>query len=349
MSPREPGKEKSIFNTRNIFLVLGIGLFLYMLFSFGIDNILIYLGRLGWYFIPILCVWFFVYICNTIAWQFIIKSDKISFDNLLAITIGGYALNYITPFFKLGGEPYRAVMLKEKLGTDQAVSATISYLMLHFLSSFLIWITATVIILFTIPLSSFLFVIFTAGFVVFSYVSYLFIKGYKYGVTKNFASVLMKLPLLNKFSDTVENKEYILNNIDGITRELYHNRKKDFLAANFFEYLSRLVTTFEYYFILKAIGFEPSFADIFIINAGAGLVSNLFFIVPFELGVKEGGLYTLLGFLQYTPSIGIFVSIVNRLRELSWILIGLILITLLGRNSTGKKLKSLRYDESNIV
>jgi hypothetical protein len=320
-----------------------------MIYSFGVDNILQNLVKVGWYFVPIVGIWIFVYICNAVAWRFIINEPEIPFTNILSITISGYSLNYMTPFFHLGGEPYRIIVLKDLLGITKAVSVTISYLMLHFLSSFLIWITAAIIILLIMPLSILSYCFFTLSLLVFGYVVFLFIKGYKNGVTKSFAAFLVKLPLLNKYVSKVESKDAILTDIDENTKELYRFRKQNFLAANFFEYLSRVISTFEFYFILKAVGLNPTLLETFIINAGLGLIANMFFIVPFELGVKEGGLYAVLGFLNYTPSMGIFVGIVNRLRELFWILIGLLLILISTKKSPNRKLKNILYDESNII
>jgi uncharacterized membrane protein YbhN (UPF0104 family) len=324
-----------------IFLVLGLLSFLYMIYTFGIGNILFNLNKVGWYFIPIMITWAFVYLFNAAAWKLIINKPDLSYTKILNVTISGYALNYMTPFFHLGGEPYRVLFLKNILGTTRAVSVTISYLMLHFLSSFLIWITAVVLILLLIPLSVMEYSIFLISLIVFGYVVFLFIKGYKNGVTKLFASFIIKLPLFSKFGSRVEKRYELLNDIDENTKELYHNRKTSFLTANILEYFSRVIATVEYYFILKALGFHPDLLETFIINAGLGLISNIFFIVPFELGVKEGGLYVMLGFLHFTPALGIFVGIVIRLRELFWIMVGLLLIMVSGNRQINKNLDTI--------
>jgi len=334
---------------KSILLVIGGISLVYMVYSFGIENIFFNLEKVGWYFVPIICIWAFVYLFNTIAWRFIINEPQIPFSNILSVTISGYALNYMTPFFHLGGEPYRILVLKDILGTTKAVAVTISYVMLHFLSSFLIWITAAIVILFFIPLSFLTYSFFAISLAVFGCVVYLFVKGYKHGVTKSFFSFLISLPMLNKFGEKIGNKDDVLTEIDNNTKELYLFRKKSFLAANLFEFLSRVIATVEYFFILKALGLNPTLLDTFIINAGLGLIANMFFIVPFELGVKEGALYAVLGFLNYTPSIGIFVGIVNRLRELFWIVIGLLLMTLNGNKSKKDKLNSTFYEESNSI
>ena len=330
-----------------VILIFGLLFFSWLIADFGIMNILTNLQTTGWFFIPIIGTWLVVYLLNAVAWAFIINKPGLSFGNILSVTISGYALNYMTPFFHLGGEPYRALAFKEELGLNKSVSVTISYVMLHFLSSFLIWIAATFVIMFFIPIPKTVVWALSAGLIVFGVVVYFFIKGYKNGVTKSFISLLIKLPLPKKIEAGIKNKEDFLTSVDDNITELLLKRKWSFIAANFFECASRLVATFEFYFILKAIGLNPSIMDAFIINAGAGLISNLLFFVPFELGVKEGGLYAVLGFLSFTPSVGIYVGIVNRLREMVWIFVGLILITFSKNNN--KQNNNLLYDESSII
>ena len=130
---------------------------------------------------------------------------------------------------------------------------------------------------------------------------------------------------------------------------MLNNRWKNFIAANFFELVSRLVGTLEFYFILTALGYTPTLLDSFLINAGASIISNLLFIVPFEIGVKEGGLYLTLGLLNFVPLVGVYIGLVNRIRELFWILIGLLLIVLSGEKNPKKEFKKVLNDENYIV
>jgi uncharacterized membrane protein YbhN (UPF0104 family) len=221
--------------------------------------------------------------------------------------------------------------------------------MLHFLSSFLFWIVAIIAIYFFLPVSNMAYVVLTVCLVVFTGVIFLFLKGYKKGVTKSFALFFVKLPILKRFSEKVNNKEDFLTSVDENISELVTTRKKSFAAANFFELASRLVGTLEFYFILKAIGYSPTFLDAFLINAGAAIISNLLFIVPFELGVKEGGLYLTLGLLHYIPGIGIYIGLVNRMRELFWILIGLVLIAVSGDKINKEEYQGVLGDGNDSI
>ena len=333
-------------NIKYIFLVLGLLIFIYLIYDFGPGNILDNLKKTGWYFFPIIGVWVFIYLFNAVAWSYIINNEKLSFAKILSVTITGYAINYMTPFFHLGGEPYRVMALKPDLGMKHSISAVVSYLMMHFLSSFLFWILACIAIYIYLPISYGFQIVLGICLIVFVAVSFLFITGYKNGVTKSVIFFLVKLPLLKKFSGNASDNERYLMDIDENIKELYHNRKMTFMAANLFELLARLISSLEFYFILMAIGYTPTLLDSFLINAGATLITNILFIVPFELGVREGGLYFVLGLLNYLPSIGIYVSLVNRIRELFWILLGLTLIALSGRN-VKEKFERILKDESD--
>jgi len=105
--------------TKSILFILGFAFFIYLVLDLGIDNIINNILKTGWYFIPIVGIWLFIYFFNTVAWNYIINDKRVSFSDLFSITISSYALNYMTPFFHLGGEPYKVIALKKYLGTNR--------------------------------------------------------------------------------------------------------------------------------------------------------------------------------------------------------------------------------------
>jgi uncharacterized protein (TIRG00374 family) len=332
-----------------VFLVLGLCFFAYLVADFGVDKIILNIQKTGWYFTGIIGTWLFVYLLNALAFRQMINVPSLSYRRVLAVTIGGYALNYMTPFFHLGGEPYRVMALKKDIGLAKSLSATLSYLMLHFLSSFVFWFIAIIAILLFQPVSAIGYAVLGVCLIVCVWVILMFVKGYKNGVINSLSKHIVKVPLFKRFSDSVEKKEELLNEVNGNISDLILNRKKDFLLSNVYELLSRFVATLEFYFILHAIGYAPTLLDSFLINAGASIISNLLFIVPFELGVKEGGLYITLKLLHFVPELGIYVGLINRLREMVWILVGLVLIALMKENSNVNKMKGVFPDERKIV
>ena len=131
---------------------------------------------------------------------------------------------------------------------------------------------------------------------------------------------------LHRYLQKLEPHRAALLSIDEQIKQLYQHQRKTFYTSIVFEYLSRIIASFEFFFILKALGYTPTFLEAFYINAATSLILNMLFFVPFELGTREGGLYFVMQSIGYVQGIGIFISLVNRLRELVWTLIGMALM-----------------------
>ena len=58
------------------------------------------------------------------------------------------------------------------------------------------------------------------------------------------------------------------------------------------------------------------------------LFANLIGFLPMQLGVQEGGFLISIAAMGLSPAVGIFVSIICRVREIVWIVIGLLLMKL---------------------
>lgn len=334
-----------------ILFLVGIGIFAYLVFDFGLNNILINLTKTGWYFIPVIGIWAFVYLFNAFAWRLIIGNGKpeIPFHKILSITISGFALNYITPSIAVGGEPYRIAEFRNIIGTSKAVSVTLLYTMIHIMSSFVFWILVILLALISLPLTIINKIILIFILIIFSAIVYFFITRHKKGVAKSLLDFALKIPIIKKITARYANKFDIVNKIDEHITELYLQRRNNFYQALSWETFARVVASLENLFILKAIGIDITFSEALYISAVSSFVINIFFFMPLELGSREGGLVLVLETIKITASLGIYLGLVNRIRELFWIFIGLLLITLSGKKLNKDILTEIQYDKSNTV
>lgn len=102
--------------------------------------------------VPILLsilVWAVVYMLNTVSFAFVLPAEqsaagvtRVPVHSLMRVIVAGYALNYITPFGLLGGEPYRVWYLKQYMPTSQAAWSVGMYATMHVASHFVLWIIA---------------------------------------------------------------------------------------------------------------------------------------------------------------------------------------------------------------
>jgi len=334
-----------------ILLLVGIAIFTYLVLDFGIDNILTNFHKTGWYFVPVIGVWAFVYLFNAFAWRLIIgnSNNKITFRKIITITISGFALNYITPSIAIGGEPFRIAELKESLGTSRAVSVTLLYTMIHILSSFVFWMLIILLALISLPLTTATKITLVITLIAFSAVVYFFISRHKKGVAKSLLNITLKIPIIKKLAAPLSGKADSLQKVDDQITELYLKRKPDFFLALFWEIFARIIGSLENLFILKAIGIDINFSEALYISAVSSLIINIFFFMPLELGSREGGLVLVLKTVGITSSLGIYLGLVNRIRELFWILIGLILIALSGKKINKELITEASYEKSTSV
>lgn len=316
---------------RNIFLIAGLLLFGFMIYKIGIGAILSNIARTGWWFVGIIGIWIPVYCLNALSWYVIIKDGKddhrISFFKVMKLTISGYALNYVSPGGLVGGEPYRIMELRKTVGTHKATSSVIAYAMMHFLSHFFFWLMNIPLILILLPTQKGLTTSLIFVFVACAVLIFLMFRSYKKGLLVHAFKVLQQVPIVKKWARRfVLTKGDSLKVVDEQISELLNNRPGAFWASLSFDFLARIVASVEVFFILTALGQHVTIFDSIIIIGISSLFANIFFFSPMQLGTREAGFALALSSLSLPLGLGVSVSLITRIRELSWILIGLLLI-----------------------
>jgi len=344
----------------NLFFIIGVAAVVVMLFTFDVSFVELWqhLCHAGYWLIPIIGVWFLVYGLNALAWQAIIKGNlkgakqtshpspltsHLSFWRIYRLTITGYALNYATPVGGLGGEPYRIMELSKDIDKEHATSSVILYAMMHFFAHFWFWFISIFIYLALaavgdLPITPAIGI--TLGVIVAFclFFFYLFAQGYRKGLVKYVLGVISRIPGMKRWtlrfwarhSETIQN-------IDQQIAALYGQDTKAFYKSLVLEYLSRVVQSSEVLFMLLLFGIDNgggfdgitiTYLHSILIVAFTTLFANLIGFLPMQLGVQEGGFVISIAALGLSAALGIFVSIICRVREIIWIIVGILLMRL---------------------
>ena len=342
----------------NLLIVLGVAACVVMLLTFDVSFIELWqhLCHAGYWLIPIIGIWLLVYGLNAMAWLSIIKGNckgdnalngKLSsrqfFWRIYRLTITGYALNYATPVGGLGGEPYRIMELSKDIDTQHATSSVILYAMMHFFAHFWFWfisifIYLALVLIGDLPITTAIGIILGIIVVFCLLAFYLFSKGYRNGLLKYVLSVVAKIPGLKKWTLRfwARHSEAIAN-IDQQIAALYGQDTRAFYRSLILEYLSRVVQSSEVMFMLLLFGVDCggglsgltlTFLHSILIVSFTTLFANLIGFLPMQLGVQEGGFVLSIAALGLSAALGIFVSIICRVREIIWIAIGMALMKL---------------------
>lgn len=139
--------------------------------------------------------------------------------------------------------------------------------------------------------------------------------------------MLCHVPYLKKWAKRfVSEKREALERVDSQIAELHKQRKSTFYLSLSFEFLARILGCLEIYFILNILTDDVSFIACILIMAFTSLFANMFFFSPMQLGAREGGFALATGGLAISSAFGIYTGLITRLRELVWIIIGVLLM-----------------------
>ena len=258
-------------------------------------------------------VWAVGYLLNAAAFRHVLigTGTRLSYLETLGVTISGYALNYITPFGLLGGEPYRVWVLKRTMGIERATQGVVLYSMMHIASHFLFWILAAFVALATATISrgqdriGWDETIWVAGLMlVCAMLLFLFWRLYRRGIALKFMRRWVNWSLLDP--------------------SLLPSGR--FIRALLLELSSRLVNVIEYWLVMQALGYSSfGYADALLVVAFCSLFANILFFSPMQIGTREGGILLALQYLltgQLLP-VALTISFATRIREFFWIAVGL--------------------------
>lgn len=332
----------------NLFFFCGIAAVAIMLLTFDVSftELWQHLCRAGYWLVPIIGIWIIIYAINALSWQCIIKcktneDEHVSFWRIFKLTITGYALNYATPVGGLGGEPYRIISLSKDIDKQHATSSVILYAMMHIFAHFWLWFSSIFIYLALaligdLPLTTAIIIVLCLIGVLCLIAFYFFSKGYRNGLVVKTIRLIGKIPGLRKWSmRMLNNHGDSLHNIDTQIAALHQQDKRYFYYSLILEYLSRIVQSLEIMFMLLLFGIDCgggmsgmllTFFHSILILAFTTLFANLIGFLPMQLGVQEGGFVISIAALGLSAALGIFVSIICRVREIIWILIGILLM-----------------------
>ena len=331
----------------NLFFIVGVISCVVMLFTFDVSFVELWqhLCTAGYWLIPIIGVWVLIYGINAASWWRVIKGvdpeAKVSPWVVYKLTISGYALNYATPVGGLGGEPYRIMELSKYVDKRKATSSVILYAMMHIFAHFWFWFSSIFLYLalavvgdlpLNVPIScvlGFIALLFFGAFYVFS-------KGYKNGVVMKVLGWIGMIPGLKGWSKRfAERHNDALQNVDKQIAALFSQDKKAFYSSLLLEYLSRWAQSLEVLFMLLLFGVDNgggidgimlTYLHSVLIVGLTTFFANLIGFLPMQIGVQEGGFVLSIAALGLSAALGIFVSIICRVREIVWIFIGIMLM-----------------------
>ena len=309
--------------------VLGATAFGYLVTQIGVGQLVSDAGRTGLTVVPIVLLYALTYACSARAWQLTMEEfERPPYWRTYAILISAGALNFLTPLINVGGEPFRAAAVTPWLGRRRAAGSVMLHRMLHSLTYVLVWVTAIALAFMLLPRNTSTGVLVLLGIAgaLSLLVIALLLSAHRTGVLERMLDWMSKVPLVRRLAVRLEPHRATLGELDRQITGFYHRQPARFAQAILLEYLSRCVFMLEIVLIVASVGSHIGYARAFAIGGLEAILGNMLFMVPFEVGAREGAYYALFKLFGLDPQLGLYTSIAGRVRDLVWIAAGLALI-----------------------
>jgi uncharacterized protein (TIRG00374 family) len=281
-----------------------------------------------WVAAALLPLWLGVYLCNAMAWRLLTShgESRLSLLAALRISVMAFAVNYSTPLMSFGGEPLKVMAATKVLGRRRAVGSVVAFRLLHALAHVIGFLLALIPAAVFLPHTPLMFTALALVGAAMALVGLFLVSRHREGLAIHLLELLRGLPLIGHLAERLEHRAGALHEIDEHVTAVYHSNPGRFYGALGVELVGRLLTLSEYWVILYGLGLGVNPWRAFVVASFSSLVINLLVFVPFELGSKEGGLYVIFHWLGMAPALGIQASLLSRIRELTWIAIGWVLV-----------------------
>ena len=301
-------------------VVLGIGLLAILVWRNDPAAILSAIRQLGWRLLIVLVFPFpVVHLLDTLGWRFAFRRDAVPYGALFSARLAGEAFNLTTPTASVGGEAVKAWLVRRHVSLAEALPSVIvakttitaaqGLLLLAGLPCAWLLLPADSPLL---PVMLWLLVaeIVAVGLFVFAQVGGLLGRG---------GRALARLPIFRALAGG-------LGRLDTSLGEFYRRQPGRVALSVLFHFLGWVLGAFEVWIVMHLLGVEFGFAAALLVEAFSTAVRFATFMVPASIGALEGGHVAIFTALGFGGALGLSLSIVRRLREVTWIGIGFLLL-----------------------
>lgn len=248
---------------------------------------------------------------------------KIQFLKVVRANLVEFAVSYLTPSAYLGGEPFKAILIKEEIGIDLKTSIVAVvvekvfrltadiffvivgaiYLFVYFqLPEWLNWFLLSILVLFS-------------GLIFFFY--------YRAYRNKGFLTPLINVFGFEKDSRFGEIAGHI-QEIEDLVSKFFTRHSDRLFSVITLSLISRLLMLFSLWLIILFLGVKISLIKIF----GFYALTVVVYLVPIPgaLGIQEISQAIIFGIFGFKSSVGIAFSLIYRLVCLFGVFVGLLVL-----------------------
>ena len=315
---------------RWLFFAVGLVVLGGLLWHIGPFQVWATVGHVGFVaFCIILTPFLVVYLLDTYGWSLTLGqwASRVGFVRLFMVRMAGEAINVTTPTAMLGGEPMKAYLLtRYEIPLVDGLASVVTAKTIMSLAQILFMLSGLGVTLWLVGGGEHNVLVAFVSVGLLGFGVFLFLVVQRYGIGRGLLTVAETCRIRSRRLEAYRPQ---LLELDRTIRTFYGQRRRTFLLSMGVHFTAWLTELFEVYAILYFLGAEVGWLSSLAIAAMAALIKGSVSFVPGGLGAQEGGYLFLLMALGYGEVTGITFALIRRIREIFWILIGLVFLAVL--------------------
>ena len=316
-----------------ILTTFGLALFVFFVYTAGIEEISGGISRLGWGFLVVLALYAVKLSTRVYAWTMCVENPyRLRFVDAFRAVMMGEALSAMIPLGILMSGTAKALAVRKRVPLVVGLSSIAIENLFYSLATGILFICGSIAFLLTFhPAGN----VATVGYAIIAIVTTFIIGGFFMVVQEwRFASWLAEWLYGKGLATRVlhHGRAEVLR-FEDLIYGFYRKHPRRFLPLILLETAFHSIGVFEVWFILRGImDVAPDFLTAFLLETINRVILVVFKLVPFLVGVDEAGAQFISEALALGAAIGVTLAIVRKGRVLFWTGLGVLLIVRSGLN-----------------
>lgn len=309
--------------------LLGLGLLIFVINRVGVQPLFDALLRIGFGFFIILGLSGLRHFLRTISMRAAVPAEhrRITFRQAFAARLGGEAISFLTFTGPLLGEATKVALLRKRVPLTYGVPALVVDNLLYNLSVVFFVFTGALVMLWWYPLPEGVNLVLVA-------IALIAALGIAVVAIAAKRRVMLMTWVIDRLAQLRLSPKVILKRRDHIYHietkvyDFYKHHPGAFFAMIVCNLLAHATSVIEVYLALRMLGFQPQWAQAYIIESLTKVINFVFSFVPGTIGVYEGGTEVILQKgLGFTPAAGLALALVRKAAIVAWTTAGLLVLT----------------------
>jgi uncharacterized protein (TIRG00374 family) len=311
-----------------VLFLLGLTLLVLLVRETGLGELLQLVRRVGWTFLLMVALYGGVHLLRTLSWRVCLgpEGKDLALGRALLLWVAGEAVAHMT--FGWTGEAFRAAAARERIPWQRGLAALVVSRAFYSYAALVIMATSALFCVLLVPLP-------TAwrGLAI----TVAVILG-----TAAVLPLVARRRLLRRLSARVGSPQAsgsrpAAGPVRGFVRAMGQDLarvlaygKWSFMRLVGLNLLAAMAGVVEVYLVLTALGSGVDLGSALVVEGFGKALALGAFLVPGNVGVREGGTVLVLRLFEISAGLGIALVLVRRARAFVWVLIGGLLLVLGG-------------------